>query len=532
MTYWTTKGLAGAAAGIVLAASAISGAVTAASAADLVIGSKAEPTSLDPHFHSLVTNIAFSRHLFEPLVVQDATQQLRPALAESWRAVDDTTWEFSLRPGVTWHDGSPFTAADVLFTLGRAGEVPNSPSSFKSYTGPITAARAVDDLTVQLETAEPVPLLPNLLSLGMIVSEAHGRDATTEDYNAGPATVGTGPYTLVEWVRGDRLVLARNEAYWGEAPAFERVTYKPIGSDASRVAALLSGDVDMIDVVPPADIARLRADDDIVLAESVSNRLLFLMFDSDREQTPMVSAKDGSPIANPFLDVRVRRAVDLAIDRDAIVSRIFEGSALATGDLAPPGYFGTSPGVLEPTAQDLDAARALLAEAGYGDGFKVTVNGTNDRYINDSDVVQALAQMLSRLGLEVEAQTESRTTYFGNANNLEYSLMLLSFSPNPEVLGMLEVLLHTHDRDKGLGNNNRGRYSNPEVDRLVVEARQTVDADAREALEQEAAQLAVGTDKALLPLYFQYNTWALRRGLTYEARTDEMTLAMGVRPAD
>ena len=523
MTY-CMKGLAAAAAGLLLA--------TSASAAELVIGSKAEPTSLDPHFHSLVTNIAYSRHIFEPLVAQDASQQLVPALAESWRTLDDTTWEFKLRPGVTWHDGAPFTAADVLFTLGRAGEVPNSPSSFKSYTGPITAARAIDDLTIQLETAQPVPLLPNLLSLVMIVSEAHGDGATTEDYNAGIATIGTGPYKLVEWVRSDRLVLERNADYWGEAPAFDQVTYKPISSDASRVAALLSGDVDMIDVVPPADIAGLRANDELVLAESVANRLLFLMFDSDREQTPMVTAKDGSPIANPFLDVRVRQAVDLAIDRDAIVSRIFEGSALATGDLGPPGYFGTSPGILEPTAPDLDAAKALLAEAGFADGFKVTVNGTNDRYINDGDVVQALAQMLSRLGLEVEAQTESRATYFGNANNLEYSLMLLSFSPNPEVLGMLEVLLHTHDRDRGLGWNNRGRYSNPEVDEIIVQARQTIDPAAREALEQQAAQLAVGVDKALLPLYYQYNTWALREGLTYEARTDEMTLAMGVRPAE
>jgi len=212
MTYWVSR-LAAATAGLLMATSAM--------AAELVIGSKAEPTSLDPHFHSLVTNIAFSRHLFEPLVIQDATQQLRPALAESWRILDDTTWEFKLRPGVTWHDGSPFTAADVLFTLDRAGEVPNSPSSFKSYTGPITAARAIDDLTIQLETAQPVPLLPNLLSLVMIVSKAHGEGATTQDYNAGPATIGTGPYELVEWERSDRLVLRRNESYWGEAPAFD-----------------------------------------------------------------------------------------------------------------------------------------------------------------------------------------------------------------------------------------------------------------------------------------------------------------------
>ncbi|MGP1395575.1 MAG: ABC transporter substrate-binding protein [Inquilinaceae bacterium] len=503
-----------------------------AAADELVIGTAAEPTSLDPHYHSLVTNIAYSRHFFDPLVAQDASQQLVPALAERWEAVDDTTWLFHLRDGVTFHDGTPFTAADVVFTMGRAGDVPDSPSSFRTYTGAIATIEAVDDLTVRITTADPVPLLPNLLSLVMIVSETHGAGATTEDYNAGTALIGTGPYRLESWERGDRVVMSRYDDYWGDAPAFETVTYRPIPNPASRVASLLAGDVDFIDVVPTADIARLRADPEIELAESVSNRLLFLMFDSDRAVTPNVTARDGSEIPNPFLDQRVRAAIDMAIDRDSIADSIFEGSALPTGDLAPPGYFGTSPSLEEPTPYDLEAARALLAEAGYADGFRVVINGTMDRYINDSQVVQAVAQMLSRLGLQAEAETESRTTYFGNANDLKYSLMLLSFSPNPEVLGMLEVLLHTYDREAGLGVNNRGRYSNPDVDALIVQARRTVDNTERERLEQEATQLAVGEDKGLLPLYFQFNTWAMRNGLAYEARTDEMTLAMGVTPAE
>ena len=232
----------------------------AAPAQELRVGVEAGPTSNDPHYHSLITNIAFSRHVFEPLVVQDATQKLTPGLATSWRALDDTTWELRLREGVRWHDGAPFTAEDVKFTLGRAGNVPNSPSSFAVYTRPIREVEIVDSHTMRLRTALPTPLLPNYLSLVMTVSRRHGEGATTADYNSGKAMVGTGPYRYVSWEPNQLLVLERHDGYWGSRPAHPRVAFRAIPLAAGRVAALKAGDVDLIEIVPPEDLAALRGD--------------------------------------------------------------------------------------------------------------------------------------------------------------------------------------------------------------------------------------------------------------------------------
>jgi peptide/nickel transport system substrate-binding protein len=500
----------------------------AVSAQTLRVAVEAGPTSNDPHFHSLIANIAFSRHVFEPLVVQDHQQNLTPGLAVSWRVLDPLTWELTLRPDARWHDGAPFTADDVVFSLGRAGNVPNSPSSFAVYTRPIRALETPDPLTVIIRTSEPTPLLPNYLSLVMIVSRKHGENATTADYNSGRAMVGTGPYRYVAWVPNQALTLERNDAYWGPRAAYARVEFRGMAAAATRVAALLSGDVDLIENVPTNGLARVRGDQRLRVVDTVSNRLIFLHLDSDREHSPFVADRNGGPIANPLRDTRVRRALSKAINREVIVTRIMEGAAIAAGDLGPPGYFGTSP-ELRPEPFDPDGARRLLAEAGFADGFRLTIHGPNDRYVNDEQVVQAIAQMWTRVGVATRVETMPRGPYFTRASRLEFSMMLLGFSPNPEVLGMLETLIHSFDTERALGSNNRGRYRNPAVDQLIQEARTTMDNDARRRITQRAAQMALA-ETALIPLYFQHNIWAMRRDLDYEARTDEMTLAMSVRP--
>ena len=501
-----------------------------AAAQDLRVAVESGPTSNDPHYHSLVTNIAFSRHVFEPLVVQDATQKLTPGLALSWRTLDDVTWELKLRPGVAWHDGSPFTADDVAFTLARAGNVPNSPSSFAVYTRPIREVEIVDPLTLRLRTALPTPLLPNYLSLVMVVSRKHGEGATTADYNSGKAMIGTGPFRYVAWEPGQSLTLARHDAYWGAKAAWAKASFRAIPVDASRVAALRAGDVDLIEIVPPDEFAKLKGEPRFATAETVSNRLIFLMLDADRAASPFVAAKAGGPIASPLRDARVRKAISKAINRDAIVTRVMDGAALAAGDLGPPGYFGTSP-ELKPEPFDPDGARALLRDAGVGDGFALTLHGPSDRYVNDERILQAVAQMLARVGIAVRVEAVPRANYFTRASRLEFSAMLLGFSPNPEVLGMLETLVHSWDAGLALGSNNRGRYSNPAIDALIQKARATMDDETRRRLTQQATRAALA-DTALIPLHFQVNTWAMRKGLAYESRTDEMTLATSVRRVD
>ena len=489
------------------------------------IGVEAGPTSLDPHFASLITNIAFARHVFQPLMEQDAKQDLRPAIAESLRPIDELTWEVKLNPAARFHDGAPVTAEDIAFTISRAGDVPNSPSSFRYATRPITAVEAVDATTIHIRTSQPTPLLPNFLALVMIVSKRHGEGAGTADYNAGRAMIGTGPFRHVSWQPGSPVVMERNPAFGGTAPAFQRVEFRPIPNAGARVAALQAGDVDMIEIVPSDAFTRFKAATArFATAESPSNRLIFLTLDSDRVDSPFIRGRDGARIDNPLRDARVRRALSLAINRDAIVSRTMQGQALAAGDLGPPGYFGTSPDMTPPPF-DLAEARRLLTEAGYPNGFAVQVNGPNDRYPNDEQVVQAIAQMWTRLGLATTVETKTRSMWLSEAAQLRYSVNLAGFSPNPELLGMLETQIHSWNTTLGLGTANRGRFSNPEIDAIIQRARTTINDDQRRALTQQATRMALVDQTALIPLYFPVNTWALRRGFTYEARTDEMTLA-------
>ncbi|BDG72030.1 ABC transporter substrate-binding protein [Roseomonas fluvialis] len=497
--------------------------------AALRIGVEAGPTSLDPHYASLITNIAYARHVFQPLVEQDARQVLRPAIARSWRVVDDTTWELELDPNARFADGRAVTVEDIAFTITRAGDVPNSPSSFRYATRPVAAVESVGPHTIRLRSNGPFPLLLNQLALVMVVPKREG--LTTPAFNDGSAMIGSGPYRLVSWQPGQPVRYARNDAFAGTAPAFATVEFRPIANAGARVAALQSGDVDLIEIVPPDQFARFRTNAAFSTAESPSNRLIFLTLDSGREESPHIRVPEGAPLRNPLRDARVRRALSIAINREAIVSRTLQGQAVAAGDLGPAGYFGTSPD-LTPPPFDPDAARRLLAEAGFPRGFTVQVNGPNDRYVNDEQVVQAIAQFWTRIGLTATVEVKPRGVWLTEAARLAYSVNLAGFSPNPEVLGMLETQIHTWDTTLGLGTANRGRFSNPGIDAIIQRARTTMDNAERERLTQEATRRALRDETALIPLYFQVNTWAMRRGVAYEARTDEMTLAFSARRAD
>ena len=500
-------------------------------AQELTIGLASEPTSIDPHYHNLTPNNGLARQIFDRLIMPDDNQQLQPGLAVSWEPIDDTTWEFKLREGVSFHDGSPFNADDVVFTFQRAPEVPNSPSSFATYIKGKTVEK-IDDYTVHIKTEQPYPLMPNDVSTFSIISDELGADVSTEDFNAGEAAIGTGAYKFVEYVPGDRVVLERNEDYWGEQPEFQRVVYKPIKSDPSRVAALLAGDVDLIEGVPTVDIEQIKANEDLAVSQGTSNRVIYLHLDHFREDSPFVKGKDGSTIDNPLMNPKVRQAISRAINRPAIVERIMEGVAIPAGQLLPEGFFGVSPD-LEPVEYDPEGARALLAEAGYPEGFQLTIHGPNDRYINDARIAEAVAQMLTRVGIDTAVETMPRSVYFSRASSgadgePEFSFILVGWGAGSgEASSPLKSLIHTHDPEMGMGASNRGRYSNPEVDALIRQALATVDDAERQDLLAKATEMAIN-DGAIIPLHYQVNTWASRKGLGYNARTDEQTLATNV----
>jgi peptide/nickel transport system substrate-binding protein len=376
----------------VLVALAALGWATGAGAQELKIGLSAEPSAMDPHFHNLTPNNSLTKHIFDRLTDQDENQLVQPGLALSWRTTDETTWEFKLRPGVKFSNGDDFTANDVIYSYCRAPRVENSPSSFGIYTRQISGMSAPDPLTLLIKTAAPHPLLPTELStIAILSAKASGAAAVTFDrqeckgvgtypkteaFNAGEAAIGTGPYRLVRYTKGDRVILERNDSYWGAKPAWQRVIFRPLTSAGPRVAALLAGDVDLIENVPIQDLARIKTNAGYKVVEALSARVVYLHFDYLDDVAPGVGGAAASK--NPFRDKRVREAISKAIDRDAIVARIMGGVAMSAGELLPPMMFGANKDMKAPKA-DVEGAKKLLAEAGYPNGFTLVLGAPNDR---------------------------------------------------------------------------------------------------------------------------------------------------------
>jgi peptide/nickel transport system substrate-binding protein len=502
-----------------------------AAAQELRIGMGAEVTSMDPHFVNLFPNNNIAEHIFEKLITLDPDSRLIPGLAESWRAVDPTTWEFRLRRGVRFHDGSDFTAEDVAFSIERVGKIPNSPGPFTTYTKAIKEVQIVDPHTIRFVTAFPHPQLQNDINTIYIVSKKTAGGAATADFNSGKAMNGTGPFKFVRFARGDRVELARNDSYWGPKPAWAKVTFRVIPSDPTRVAALLSGELDAIENIPTADFTRIRANPGFQTSTKTSHRIIFFHVDQFRDPSPFVFDKrTGKPLArNPLKDLRVRRAISKAIDREAIKSRVMEGLALPSANLVPVPMFGSVPS-LQPDAYDPDGARKLLAEAGYPDGFAMTIHGPNNRYVNDNQIMQTVAQMLTRVGIQTKVETMPMSAYLARARKLEFSFAMLGWGASTgEASSPLRAHLVSYLPEKGWGEFAWGRYSNRKVDDLLDKALATIDDKAREKQIQDAVTIAM-TELGVIPLHHQINTWATRRGISYTPRTDEYTLAHLFKP--
>ena len=516
-------------------------------AQDLRIGLASEPSSADPHFHNLGPNNQLRRNIFQSLVGTDDKQKLYPELAVSWKPLDDTRWEFKLRDGVTFSDGSTFDAYDVVYSVCRIPGVPDSPSLFTTYTKAVTGFEVPDPLTLIVETASPYPLLPTEFSTwGIISAKANGVDGAsiefspdgcgdlaypeTQAFNDGSAAIGTGPFLLESFRRGEGIELVRNPDYWGDAAPWERVSMKPLTSDGPRVAALFAGDVDFIENPPLQDLERINSEGGLKVVQGISNRVIYLHMDHAQEPSPMITGTDGK---NPLRDARVREALSIAINRDAIVDRIMGGVAVAAGELLPAGMFGAhEEGQMPPAPYDPDRAKVLLAEAGYPNGFGITIGTPNDRYINDAQVAQAVAQMWARIGVETGIDAVTASTFFSRRNAFEFSVYLAGWGAGTgEMSSPIKALVATRDGDRGYGGTNRGQYSNPEVDDLLTKALATVDDDARQELLRESSRVAMA-DWAILPLHFEVTPWAMTDKVSYVPRVDQYTLPALITPAN
>jgi peptide/nickel transport system substrate-binding protein len=526
------------------AASAAAATTTAMAQAPttLTIGVRSETSSLDPHWTQFPQDKQVEDHIFNRLVSLDHNSRPIPGLATSWRSLDDNTWEFQLRRGVRWHDGQNFTADDVVFTFERlragiAG-APASPA-FVIAAGNKRIVKA-DDHTVHIRTDGPFPTMPEEMSFFSIVARHRAANARPSvDFNSGQAAIGTGPYRLVEFRPGERVVVERNAEFWGERPEWDRVVFRPITQDASRLAALMNGEVDIIDYPPTPDLVRLRQQGSrFAVSEIASDRVIYIQL-SFRDQEPFVRASDGQPLAvNPLRDVRVRQAMSLAINREAIRDRLMGGAALPTGNIVPPGFFGFSE-ALRADAFNADRARQLLQQAGFGQGFRITLHGPNNRYINDQQIIEAVAQMWTRVGIQTEVATMPRNIFFtevirGDPLTIpgfdvgKFSAWLSGWgTATGEATYTVRGLLESFNPEAGSGNGNWGRYTNARVDALGRRARVTLDPTQRLQLLVQATEIGL-RDYALIPIHFQVNNWAHRADLRHQPRVNERTYAWDI----
>ena len=499
-----------------------------AQAQTLRFGVGAQVTSADPHYHNIGPNNAFSGMIYDRLTDMTPGGKLVPSLALSWRAVAADVWEFKLRPGVKFHNGAGFTAADVAATIARVPKVVNSPGSFQTYLQPIVRVEVVDDLTVRLHTRAPAPLLPGDLTQVPMIAASVGAPGS-EDFNSGVAAIGTGPFRMARFEAGNKADLRRFDGYWGTKPAWAQVDYRMVTNSASRASALLAGDLDIIDQVPTSDVERLRNDTKISTSEIDSMRIMYVALDrAHTGASPFITTLDGKPIdPNPLNDIRVRRALSAALDRDAIVARVMEGVATATVQMMPPGTYGFVADRPAPKA-DLAGARKLLADAGFPNGFAITLHGSNDRYPNDFRIAQAVGQMWTRAGVRTNVEVAPYASFVTKASRQEFSAFLVSWgSSTGEPTAGLRSVLGTYDAKTGFGSVNRFRYSNPAFDAGLLAAMAEGDDAKREVMLQDVTRLAID-DVAFLPTHLQKNVWAMRKGLAHTPRIDERSLAQDV----
>ncbi|MDR1827354.1 MAG: ABC transporter substrate-binding protein, partial [Methylobacteriaceae bacterium] len=437
--------------------------------------------------------------------------------------IDDLTWEFKIRDGIKFHDGSPVTAADVVASINRIPLAStNSPSSFIAYVQDIAEASAPDSRTVRIKTKKPASLLLNNLTRVAILP-AYNEKVPTDQLNAGKGVIGTGPFKFVSWAPDDNVTMERFDEYWDKPAKWDKVVFRVFKNSSARVAALLSGDVDIIDNLPTADMRHVQANKDIKTVTVSSNRVMYLHMDQERQESPFAKGPDGK---NPLLNPNVRRALSLAINRDAIVERVMDGQGVPAGQMVPEGYFGWAP-ELKVDPYDPDKAKQLLAEAGVDNGFTLTFHASNDRYPNDSKVAQAIGQMFSRVGIKTEVVTLPGSVYFPRASALEFSLIMGGAAVETgEASGVLGPVLETFGPKAGQGN--RGRYSNAEFDKALQDARNTLDDAERSRLLQKAMTISM-TELGAIPVFFITNTWAMKKELSYPGRTDGYTLAYDVQ---
>lgn len=496
-----------------LIAAAVLCAAGLAHAQTVRIANQGDSLSMDPHSLNESLQLSVTGNVYEGLVIRKKDLSLEPGLATSWKQISPTVWRFELRKGVRFHDGTPFTADDVVFSFNRT-QVDGS--DMKSYTNDFKEVRKINDHVVEIETKTPFPILPEVISLVYMMSKKWAEDnqATRPvDRRKGIENAasfranGTGPFRLRERQPNVRTTFVRNGNYWGKIDGnVQEVIFTPIGNDATRVAALLSGEVDVMEPVPVQDIERVNGSANATVLAGPELRTIFLGMDQKRDELLYSSVKGK----NPFKDKRVRQAFYQAIDIEGIKRTVMRGASNPTALLVGPGINGFVPELNKRLPYDPEAAKKLLADAGYPNGFEVTMNCPNDRYVNDARICQTVAANLSRVGVKINLAAETKGTYFPKVLRRDTSFYMLGWTPGTyDSHNALNALVACVD-DKGAGQFNLGAYCNPEVDKLTKAIQAETDKAKRNAMIRDAFKIHQD-DVGHLPLHQQALAWGVSK---------------------
>jgi len=501
----------------------------AASAETIRWARASEALTLDPHSQNEGPTTTLLHQVYEPLIVRNMRGEMEPALALSWEVSEDdpNVWVFELREGVTYHGGQEFDSEDVVFSLNRAR---TEASNFKELLTGVTEVRATGPTTVEVVTDGPNPLLPNNLTNIMMMDAGWAAENGAEevqDYAAGEDTYsarntnGTGPFVLQSREADVRTVMTANPDYWGigEFPLdVSEIIFTPIQNPSTRVAALLTGEVDFIQDVPVQDLQRVTEADGIGLATAPQNRSIFFGLNVGDDDL----GSDNVDGANPFADQRVREAMNIAINREAIQQVVMRGQSAPSGTLAPPPVAGWTEELDTYPEYDIEAARALMEEAGYGDGFTVQLDCPNDRYVNDEAICQAAVGMLAQIGIAVNLSATPRAQHFPLIANLDTDFYLLGWGvPTYDAEYIFNFLYHT--QGEGRGSWNATRYSNPEMDEMIASLTSNTDLEARDQTVAELFEMAK-EEVIYIPIHNQILNWGVSDDWTTVVDADDQVL--------
>ena len=468
--------------------------------------------TMDPHSQNEGPTNAMKSNIYEALVLRSWDLSIKPSLATSWSQPNTTTWRFKLRKGVKFHDGTPFTADDVVFSFAR---ITHKNSGMNTYVATVKEVKKRDKYTVDFITKGPDPVLVGNLTLVFIMSEQWAKKNNTVDPVLGSEsetyatrhTNGTGPFILVERVADTRTRLKNNKNWWGKVEHnLTDVTFRPIGNDATRVSALLSGEIDMMFPMPLQDVPRVNRTSGFKVLQGPELRTVFLGFDQWRDEL-MDMPGSGK---NPFKDVRVRRAFYQAIDIKAIQKKVMRGASTPSGEMIAPGIAGSDPETYKRYPHDPKMSKKLLAEAGYPNGFSVTLDCPNDRYVNDEQICQAVVPMLARIGIKISLNAQTKGLHFdkiGKRTGNNTSFYMLGWTPGTyDGLNPLVNLMTT--KGEGSGTWNAGRYSNPKVEALTQKIAVELNQGKRLKMIREAMRIHK-EDFGHLPLHQQALAWGI-----------------------